>query len=66
MIPLTKRQREVVEGVLSGETYAEIAHRLKISKRTVRMHIERIAGKYDEHGPPLRCVRRHARELLAA
>ena len=59
MSELTKRQREVVRGLLRGETYAEIAERLGIAARTVRMHVETIARDVPGQGPPKRRVRRH-------
>jgi DNA-binding CsgD family transcriptional regulator len=60
VIPLTPRQREVVERVRDGETYAEIAARLGISARTVRMHARDAAKKIPGKGPPLIRILRYA------
>ena len=42
---LTKRESEVVQGMLAGKTNSEIACAMGISERTVRFHIEEIARK---------------------
>ena len=42
---LTKREREVVEGVGSGLRNQEIAHSLGISERTVKSHLNNIFSK---------------------
>ena len=57
---LTTRQREVVEGLRDGFTYAEIAARLGITKRTVRMHALCAAKKLPGKGPPLIRILRYA------
>ncbi|MFC7488510.1 helix-turn-helix transcriptional regulator [Knoellia sp. CPCC 206453] len=43
--PLTKREREVADGLLSGETYAQIAARLFISDKTVSSHVSSVLRK---------------------
>src|SRR5215472_14744048 len=43
--PLTAREREVAVLVAAGSTNAEIAARLRISKRTVEKHVDNIRGK---------------------
>ena len=60
---LTRRQRQVVKGVLSGETYAEIAERLGIAERTVRMHVDAIARDIAGNQTPRRRVRRYFADL---
>jgi DNA-binding CsgD family transcriptional regulator len=42
---LTRREREILEAVASGETNAQIAKRLWISPYTVRAHLEHIFEK---------------------
>jgi DNA-binding CsgD family transcriptional regulator/tetratricopeptide (TPR) repeat protein len=42
---LTTREREVLEGLLAGETYAQIARRLFISEKTVSSHVSNILRK---------------------
>lgn len=43
--PLTRREREVLDGLLSGETYAQIAVRLFISDKTVSSHVSNLLRK---------------------
>ena len=43
--PLTGREREIAALVATGMSNQEIAHKLKISKRTVGAHLEHIYGK---------------------
>lgn len=43
--PLTPREREVLDGLLSGETYAQIATRLFISDKTVSSHVSNLLRK---------------------
>ncbi|CAN7460554.1 helix-turn-helix transcriptional regulator [Knoellia sp. LjRoot47] len=43
--PLTVREREVLDGLLSGETYAQIAARLFISAKTVSSHASSVLRK---------------------
>lgn len=42
---ITKREREVLEGLMSGQTYRAIAESLYISPRTVETHIQTIFRK---------------------
>ncbi|MEV6487132.1 AAA family ATPase [Actinoplanes sp. NPDC051633] len=42
---LTPREREIVALIVAGRTYAEIAHSLVISEKTVSSHISHILGK---------------------
>ena len=42
---LTARERQVLQLVAEGETYAEIAARLSISPRTVESHRTRLMSK---------------------
>ena len=44
---LTPRELEVVYGVSKGESNEELAHRLFISKNTLRSHIQHINKKWD-------------------
>lgn len=43
--PLTPREREVLDGLLAGETYSHIATRLFISDKTVSSHVSNILRK---------------------
>jgi DNA-binding CsgD family transcriptional regulator/tetratricopeptide (TPR) repeat protein len=43
--PLTPREREILDGLLSGETYAQIATRLFVSDKTVSSHVSNILRK---------------------
>jgi DNA-binding CsgD family transcriptional regulator len=43
--PLTRREQEVLDGLLSGDTYAQIAARLFISDKTVSSHVSNILRK---------------------
>ena len=47
---LGPRQRAVAEGVLAGETNAQIAARLDMSVHTVREHLKRMAGRLGARG----------------
>jgi len=51
MIPLTPRQRTIVEMVGEGRTYVQIAKRLKISKHTVRTHARLVYARLDTELP---------------
>ncbi|MGW2196989.1 LuxR C-terminal-related transcriptional regulator [Streptosporangium sp. NPDC001682] len=44
-IPLTDREREVLQHIAQGETNAEIAGRLFLSEGTVKTHVGRILAK---------------------
>ncbi|MET8338961.1 response regulator transcription factor [Streptosporangium canum] len=44
-VPLTDREREVLQHVAQGETNAEIAGRLYLSEGTVKTHVGRILAK---------------------
>ena len=43
--PLTPREEEVLDGLLSGQTYAQIAARLFISDKTVSSHVSNVLRK---------------------
>ena len=43
--PLTQREQEVLEGLLSGQTYAQIATSLFISDKTVSSHVSNVLRK---------------------
>ena len=43
--PLTPREEEVLEGLLSGQTYAQIAMSLFISDKTVSSHVSNVLRK---------------------
>ena len=47
---LGPRQRGVAEGVLAGETNAQISVRLDMSVHTVREHLKRMAGRLGARG----------------
>jgi DNA-binding CsgD family transcriptional regulator/plasmid stabilization system protein ParE len=42
---LTPREREVLDALMSGATYAQIAHRLFISEKTVSTHVSNLLKK---------------------
>lgn len=48
--PLTKRELQVLERLAEGGTSAQIAHVLKITKRTVDFHASNIMQKLDVEG----------------
>ena len=43
--PLTPREEQVLDGLLSGQTYAQIATRLFISDKTVSTHVSNLLRK---------------------
>lgn len=43
--PLTPRERDVLAGLLAGQTYAEIAQRLFITDKTVSTHVSHVLRK---------------------
>lgn len=45
--PLTVREKEVLQLILSGKSNREIAGTLYISENTVKTHIRNIFSKYD-------------------
>lgn len=45
--PLTPRQRDIVDGIVSGATNAEIARRLGIGVKTVEKHVSEILRRWD-------------------
>ncbi len=45
--PLTPREREVLQQVLSGKSNREIAGALFITENTVKTHVRNIFSKYD-------------------
>jgi DNA-binding CsgD family transcriptional regulator len=47
---LGPRQRAVAEGVLAGETNAQLSVRLDMSVHTVREHLKRMAGRLGARG----------------
>jgi PAS domain S-box-containing protein len=46
-VPLTPRQKEVLEHIVDGRTNDEIAARLVVSRRTVERHVAAILDKFD-------------------
>ncbi len=48
--PLTGREREVLQYLLSGMSNQEIGIALNISLNTVKTHVRNIYGKYDVRG----------------
>lgn len=48
--PLTERENEVLQLILSGKSNKEIANTLYISENTVKTHARRIYSKYDVGG----------------
>lgn len=63
---LTRRQRQIVELLAEGKTFAEIGHTLGISREAVKAHIAKLALRLPGQGTSLRRVLLHAREMLAA
>jgi DNA-binding NarL/FixJ family response regulator len=45
--PLTEREQEVLQLILSGKSNKEIAANLSISENTVKTHVRNIFSKYD-------------------
>jgi DNA-binding NarL/FixJ family response regulator len=58
---LTKREMEILEQLVTGETYQAIGDKLFISSKTVRKHIENIYGKLQAHNKveAIEIARRH-------
>lgn len=50
LAPLTPREREVLQLILSGKSNGEIAQALFISESTVKTHVRNIFSKYDVGG----------------
>ena len=48
-INLTPRQRQVLEGIVAGETFEIIADRMNVSRRTVEKHAEEVYRKAGVH-----------------
>jgi DNA-binding CsgD family transcriptional regulator len=46
---LTRREREVFELLIRGQTNDEIANRLFIARRTVETHRQRVMNKLSTH-----------------
>ena len=49
--PLTARERDVLHGLVRGESETEIAHRLGIEPTTVHTHLRRLYYKLEVHSP---------------
>jgi DNA-binding CsgD family transcriptional regulator len=49
-IPLTRREEEVLAGVLGSLSNKEIASNLNISERTVKFHVSSLLAKFRVHG----------------
>ena len=45
LISLSPRETQILEGVARGETSKQVAARLKMSSRTVEVHLARIRNK---------------------
>jgi DNA-binding CsgD family transcriptional regulator len=52
--PLTQRQAEVAERVARGLPDKRIAHELRISTHTVRLHVQQAAARIPGDAPPRR------------
>jgi DNA-binding NarL/FixJ family response regulator len=48
-MPLTERERQVLDQVMQGLTSREIAQRLGLSPKTIQCHREHIMRKLDVH-----------------
>jgi FixJ family two-component response regulator len=64
-LTLTKRQREVVQLLLDGNTVGEIAAQLRCTEPTVRKHIEMIAADMPGPHKPMRRIIVYGPALLA-
>ena len=64
MIPLTERQRQVVEAIKGGATYRAAGDQLGISPHTVRAHVIDIAQLNGVTVRPLRWLIANADRLL--
>lgn len=58
--PLTAREREILAGIASGATAAEVGHALGISPHTVRRHVANLSAKLGISGP--KALTRYAME----
>ncbi|MGE5720367.1 MAG: response regulator transcription factor, partial [Nocardioidaceae bacterium] len=47
LLPLTTRQREILQYVAAGYSNGQIARRLEVSEATVRKHLENIFARLD-------------------
>jgi FixJ family two-component response regulator len=56
VIPLTPRQREVVELLIAGHRVAEIAASLHCTEATVRAHIAAVSALLPGPHPPMRRI----------
>jgi DNA-binding CsgD family transcriptional regulator len=48
---LTPRERDVLQGLVRGESEVEMAHRLGIEPTTVHTHLQRLYSRLDVHSP---------------
>ncbi len=46
---LTPRERDVLQGLVRGESEVEMAHRLGIERATVHTHLQRLYSRLDVH-----------------
>jgi DNA-binding CsgD family transcriptional regulator len=49
-VPLSRRQREVLNGIVQNQTNKEIASMLNISVRTIKFHVSVLLEKFDVRG----------------
>ena len=49
MIPLSRQQAEIAQGIADGLNYAEIAKKMNISIRTIHSRAQRIRVKTSAH-----------------
>ncbi|HZS75373.1 MAG TPA: helix-turn-helix transcriptional regulator [Ktedonobacteraceae bacterium] len=54
---LTKREQEVLQGLMRGESREEMAQRLGVEKTTIHSHIQRLYNRLDVHSAQEAIVR---------
>lgn len=64
-VQLSAREREVLALLLEGQTYQQVADRLRIRKSTVNGHVRAIAERLPGPGRPFWRILRHGPRLLA-
>jgi DNA-binding CsgD family transcriptional regulator len=65
MLPLTRRQREILQYVAAGYSNRQIARRLEVSETTVRTHLENIFARLEVNSRTA-AVARLGQPMLAA
>jgi ATP/maltotriose-dependent transcriptional regulator MalT len=61
---LTKREQEVLQGLMRGESREEMAQRLGVEKTTIQSHIQRLYNRLDVHSAQEAIVRAFVWRLI--